>query len=707
MPARCVYGAVRNVSEQYSVSIVLPAYNEEGSIGDALRRVTAAAERLCAEHEVIVVDDGSTDTTALIVGESAGADPRIRLISHGRNRGYGEALRTGFRAARLELVFFTDADNQFDPEELEKFLPWTDTVDVVAGYRLDRKDGFGRRLTAWAWNMLVRLLFYVPVRDIDCAFKLFRRQIFDSLDLQSIGAMVNTELMVKLGRSGAGVIEIGVTHYPRTSGNARGAHPRVILLAMSELVRMYRRLQSTSVSSLRHPALTAPPLVSVSQREATDRNRSRVVVIGGGIAGCATALKLARQSHSVTLIERSPHLGGLLVSFSVGGTPLECFYHHIFPHEHDIIALIQALGLEDRLGWHESGTGVLVDGRIWPFTSPGDLLRFKPLPVQDRLRAGVGALRMRRVQDWQRLDEISASDWLRSYCGDGAGRVLWDPLLAAKFGPSAASVPAAWMWGRVNQRSAARRGLGEKLGYLRGGFKQLFDALYLELGRLGVEVLTSTQVQNIDVCDGRVRGVGTTSGEREADAVVYAGTLDALPTLLPKKHHDPRWSAIGRLGVICVVLELSRPVSGIYWTNVCDPALPFGGIIEHTNMLPPDDYGGRHVVYLSRYFTPEEAIASSDTKMVGQDWARLLADRVGTFSPNDILAINTFKTGYAAPLVTVGYLKRLPPIEGPAQGLYLATTAQIYPQDRGMDEGVKAGYRTATAVDSSLRLARV
>jgi glycosyltransferase involved in cell wall biosynthesis len=231
------------------LSIVMPAYNEEANIAEAIRRAATAGEHFCTEYEVVVVDDGSTDTTAAVVEEAAAADERVVLVRHPRNRGYGEAVRTGLRTASKDLVLLTDADNQFDLDELEGFLPWIERVDVVAGYRRDRQDPFSRRAAAKTWNYLVRALFYVPVRDIDCAFKLFRRSVFNELDLESVGAMINTELMVKLGRSGAGVVELGVRHYPRRAGKARGASPRVVGRALYELASMYRRLNSHDARS--------------------------------------------------------------------------------------------------------------------------------------------------------------------------------------------------------------------------------------------------------------------------------------------------------------------------------------------------------------------------------------------------------------------------------------------------------------------------
>ena len=239
--------APQAVEHAYRLSMVLPAFNEEGAIARALEQCTAVAERLCADHEIIVVDDGSSDATAAIVTEAAAVDPRIRLLRHESNKGYGEALRTGFLAATLDLVFFTDADNQFDLNDLEKFLPWIDHVDVVAGYRVERKDPFMRRLNAQLWNLLVRALFYVPVRDIDCAFKLFHRAVLQDVHIESVGAMVNTELMVRIARRGHPLVELGVSHFPRTTGKPTGANPRVIMRALREVKRMYGRLSSIEV----------------------------------------------------------------------------------------------------------------------------------------------------------------------------------------------------------------------------------------------------------------------------------------------------------------------------------------------------------------------------------------------------------------------------------------------------------------------------
>jgi glycosyltransferase involved in cell wall biosynthesis len=235
------------------LSIVMPAYNESANLEAALDAALGAATDLgFTDVEIVVVDDGSTDGSLRLLERRTAVDPRVRRIGWSENRGYGAAVAAGLTEASRGLVFFTDADNQFDMTELRLLLPHLERPEVgaVCGYRKSRSDPPLRRLNAMGWNALVRLLFYVPVRDIDCAFKLFRREVLRDLDIDSVGAMVNTELMVKLGRSGVGVVEVGVSHYPRRAGIARGADLRVIVRAFRELLMMRSRLASADAGSV-------------------------------------------------------------------------------------------------------------------------------------------------------------------------------------------------------------------------------------------------------------------------------------------------------------------------------------------------------------------------------------------------------------------------------------------------------------------------
>lgn len=200
------------------LSLVMPAFNEEMGIEQAIAEAAEALTGLDYEHEILVVDDGSQDRTAALVEEIANARTAVKLLRHERNRGYGAALRTGFNAARYPLVAFTDADSQFHLEDLARLVPLTDVYPVAAGYRIDRQDSWKRRFFSWGYNQLTRWLLDTGVRDCDCALKVFRRDALAHLLPESNGFFVNAEMLCKARRLGIAVTEVGVRHRPRRHG---------------------------------------------------------------------------------------------------------------------------------------------------------------------------------------------------------------------------------------------------------------------------------------------------------------------------------------------------------------------------------------------------------------------------------------------------------------------------------------------------------
>jgi glycosyltransferase involved in cell wall biosynthesis len=231
------------------LSVVLPAYNEEANVAATVAEAVAVLRRLGLDYEVIVVDDGSRDATAAIVQRLAAEDPRIRLVQHERNQGYGAALASGFAAARGELIFLTDADKQFDLAEIELLLPHIRHADLVIGHRAPRRDPFVRRLFGWGWNMLVNLVFGYTARDVDCAFKLFRRRVLDDVKVASRGAMFSAELLIRARQAGYVVHEVAVSHRPRRAGRPTGAKPAVIARAFRDLVRFRWQLLRESLQA--------------------------------------------------------------------------------------------------------------------------------------------------------------------------------------------------------------------------------------------------------------------------------------------------------------------------------------------------------------------------------------------------------------------------------------------------------------------------
>ena len=224
------------------LSIVIPAYNEEANVAGTVREVSDIAGQLSMKYEIMVVNDGSTDRTAEIVRCLAQEIPLLKLVEHYPNRGYGAALKAGFAAASNELIAFIPADGQFLFSEIDRFLERIPTADIVCGYRVNRQDNPIRRLNGWGWNALVRLLFGCPCRDVDCGFKLLRREVVEQVPMPSDGAMIDTELLAGARARGFRIAEVPVTHLPRVAGEATGAKPAVILKAFRELLRFRLRL---------------------------------------------------------------------------------------------------------------------------------------------------------------------------------------------------------------------------------------------------------------------------------------------------------------------------------------------------------------------------------------------------------------------------------------------------------------------------------
>jgi len=223
--------------------LFFPCFNEQGNINGVVEKALAVLENLNADFEVIIVDDGSSDNTGKIADELAGKKNRVKAVHHQTNLGYGAALQSGFKAATKELIFYTDGDGQFDINEMPPLLVLMEQYDIVSCYRLNRQDNFVRKINAWCWTKLVCLLFGMKIRDIDCAFKLYKREIFDNIRLVSTGALIDAEVLARAVRKGYRVVQQGVHHYPRTAGAQTGANLRVIVRAFKELLQLWGQIR--------------------------------------------------------------------------------------------------------------------------------------------------------------------------------------------------------------------------------------------------------------------------------------------------------------------------------------------------------------------------------------------------------------------------------------------------------------------------------
>jgi protoporphyrinogen oxidase len=455
----------------------------------------------------------------------------------------------------------------------------------------------------------------------------------------------------------------------------------------------------------------------------TDNRRTGLrdaVVVGGGFTGLTAALELAERGHRVTVVEREPELGGLAGSFDVGdGRRIERFYHHWFASDREMLDLCERLGVRDAVEPHLTRTGMYYANSVYRLSQPLDLLRFAPLPLLDRLRLGLLALRARRVTDWRTLEHRTAEEWLVSLGGRRVYDVVWRPLLEGKFGQYAGQVGATWMWTKLALRGGSRTKSGnEILYYLRGGSETLITALHKRLTELGVEVLTGTTVDAVTAGPTGVTGVRTADGTvLPARQVLLTVAPELAAGLLsgarPEDPAHPALPALVRqlrgiryLANVCLVLENNRRLSDTYWLNVNDPSFPYVGVIEHTNMDSPSRYGNRHVVYLSKYLPADaELYRMSDDEVFAYSLPHLRRMFPG-FDRSWVDDYHVWRAEYAQPVITPGYSRAMPPTRTAVDGLYLASMAQVFPEDRGTNYAVREGRRTGRLIADRLRTAR-
>ena len=422
-----------------------------------------------------------------------------------------------------------------------------------------------------------------------------------------------------------------------------------------------------------------------------------IVIVGGGFTGLSAAYELAKAGEKVIVLEKEATVGGLASGFMVGEFTLERFYHHWFTNDLHVMDLIREIGREDEVVYRPTRTGMYYANKIFRLSTPLDLLRFKALGIVDRVRLGLLALRARRIRDWKAIEHMTARDWLIRMGGERVFRVVWEPLLTGKFGPYADKVGAVWFWKKLALRGGSRDKEGrEVLAYYRGGFSELAEALKGRLEGMGVEVRTGTGVTGVEIDSGQVRAVLTDQGSIPARAVLATQALPQIADLL-EGHAAPDYLAslrrIDYLANICLVLEMDRSLSDTYWLNVNDPSFPFVGVIEHTNFEPPESYGGRHIVFLSKYLPESDALYRMKDEEVLDFAVPHLQRMFPDFRREWVTRHHVWRARFSQPIAEPGYSRLIPAEQSPFDNLLITSMAQIYPEDRGTNYAIREGRR--------------
>ena len=432
----------------------------------------------------------------------------------------------------------------------------------------------------------------------------------------------------------------------------------------------------------------------------------KIGIIGAGAAGLATAFDLSSNGHKVVIYESAPFIGGQASTIPVGGGPLERGYHHLFTNDSAIIGLMADLGIGDRLKWYPSRVGTYTSGKVYKTTTPLDLLRLSALPFKDRIKLGLFALRVKRIKDWRSLEDQTADFWLREHLGGMAYEKMWAPLLKGKFGEYYDQIGMPWFWSKIQTRFASRQGIRgrEVLGYPDGSFDTVFDRLKSVIESQDGEIHLSTPVVRVEVVDGVakaliVRPEGGDEARHEFDCVLSTVPSFSFPDLvdLPDDYLS-RLTGVHYLAAVVVILEMSRPLTSIYWMNIADADVPFLGLIEQTNMLPKEWYGGSNVLYIANYLDRKDTLFNMSRDELVDLYLPHLTKFNPEFNRSWIRAIHYNAVSAAQPIIGTNYSKVIPDHRTPVQRLYLANTTQIYPEDRGTNYSIRMGRELAAMI---------
>jgi len=436
-------------------------------------------------------------------------------------------------------------------------------------------------------------------------------------------------------------------------------------------------------------------------------------IIGAGITGLTAAYDLTRQGHVVTVYEAQPYAGGLAAGFrdERWEWPLDRFYHHWFASDDDVIGLIDELGARDRLFFPWPTTSIYHRGQIYPLDSPVPwlkfiplsqlhrairVLQFTPLSLIDRLRVGLVAFYLTLTKDWSPLECVSADEWMRRAVGERAYDVWWKPLLISKFGEeNYRDVNMAWMWARAYKRTAS-------LGYFVGGFQGLVDLLVERVQAQGGEVRLGMGVRAVrPIADGRLR-LETAVGIAEHERVIATCSPQAMLQLTPDLPPDyvAKLDRLKSMGAVVLILALKRGLTdGHYWINIpAGEGLPFMGLVEHTNYISPEHYGGDHLVYCGDYLPPDHPYFDYSKEQLLEAYLPGLVKINPDFRLDWVRASWMFTEKYAQPVPTLNHSRNIPPLETPIPGLWMANMSQVYPWDRGTNYAVEMGRRVTALI---------
>jgi protoporphyrinogen oxidase len=425
---------------------------------------------------------------------------------------------------------------------------------------------------------------------------------------------------------------------------------------------------------------------------------SRVIVIGAGVMGLATAYQALLDGHEVDVLEASPEPGGMAAHFDFGGISIERFYHFVCRSDHPTFQLLAELGIANKLRWMPTSMGLFHRGQLHRWGDPIALLKLPGLRPIDKLRYGLFAFACMRRNAWPDLENKTAKEWIVGWCGERIYDEFWRPLLQYKYYEYADNISAAWIWTRIRRVGKSRKNImQEELGYIDGGSKTLVDALLDAIEQRGGRLHLDAPVQRVAIENNRVIGVDVGGKRLPSEAVISTVPVPLIPAMIPSLPPEwkARYEAIHSIGVICVVFKLKRSVSPHFWVNISEDAVEIPGIIEFSNLRR---VGDTTIVYVPYYMPVTNPKFSWPDCELRREAFSCLQRINPALASDDIIGVKVSRLKHGQPVCEVGFAAKIPPVQTPIRGLQIADTCFYYPEDRGISESVRLGRSMARSI---------
>lgn len=423
-------------------------------------------------------------------------------------------------------------------------------------------------------------------------------------------------------------------------------------------------------------------------------NKKSVAVLGAGPMGLAVAYQLSLDGYNPVVFEADDRVGGMTASFDFGGLEIERYYHFHCISDNAFLDMLKELGIEEKMRWTETKMGFYWNGKVSPWGNPIALLKFPGLSLIAKFRYGLHAFLSTKRDDWEPLDSLEATGWIKKWVGKEAYSVLWQKLFDFKFYDYSSQLSAAWIWSRIRRIGRSRYDLfREKLGYLEGGSNTLLSSLVAHIEKNGGTIRLSQPVEKVVIEGQQVKGVQANGVVEDFDLVISTVPIPFIPKIVPDlpKESLVKYLSVKSIAVVCVIAKLTKPVTENFWLNVNDGDMDIPGLVEYSNLRPLED----SVVYVPFYMPYENPKFKDTDEAFIEKVKRYLCKINPDLNDEDFLDVRVSRYRYSQPICGPNYLETIPDRKTPIQGLWIADTSYYYPEDRGISESIGFGRQMA------------